>query len=133
MSQPRARNPVVRAAGAVLRAPGRNLESNRFLPQMIHLAREALNDFRAGLHQFFWGQPENPPTMGTPMSPTPQTIDQQLRSTPMQRNVPQRTVAPPVQRSPLLARLKAAVSTPQPQVQQQARAQVQARHRGVQR
>lgn len=133
MSQQRRRNPVVRAVGAAVRAPGRNLESNRFLPQLVNLARDMMNDVRASLHQFFWGQPEGPPTMGTPMSPTPHMVNDLLGRGNMQRNVPQRTVAPPVQRPSLASRLKAAVSIPRPQVQAQARQQVQVRHRGIER
>lgn len=134
MSQHRERGLLRRALGAAVRFPGRKVENNRFVPQMMNLLREALNDLRATFASVMWGQQENPPTMGSPMSPTPQAIDQRLKGTDMQRNVPQRSVAPPMQKQgSILARLRQAISRPQPQVQAQARQQVQMRHRGIER
>ncbi len=42
------------------------------------MGREAVKDVRGTIHQSFFGQPEHPSEMGTPLNPTPQMTTQDL-------------------------------------------------------
>lgn len=52
--------------------------------EMRQIGREAVNDVRGTLHQAFFGSPEHPSGLGTPMSPTPQQVMDNLHPEPTQ-------------------------------------------------
>jgi hypothetical protein len=50
-----------------------------FGAQMKTLARDAVNDVRGKVHEFFFGKPESIGAMGTAINPTPQQIQDGLK------------------------------------------------------
>lgn len=50
------------------------------------MAREAVKDIRGTIHETFFGSPEHPGELGTPLNPTPQLTTQDLLGHPVHRD-----------------------------------------------
>ncbi len=70
---------LLKAAQTVAEFPSRNMENPPSLGgQGSSAFREALKDLNDTFHQVFFGKQAGPSEMGTPLSPTPQMVTQDL-------------------------------------------------------